>query len=97
MERALLLDTGRVRFAEDIPHGLAPGRSTAEAVRHGIAASQAGAVTLVMQAQNLAPEALLFCGGGGAVLQDLLGGGGELLPDLVFEGLQVLAAVSGRD
>ena len=44
MERALLLDTDRVRFDEEVGYALAPGTSTAEAVRHGIALAQAGAV-----------------------------------------------------
>ena len=48
MERALLLDTERVRFAEEAAYALTPGSSTAEAVRHGIALAQAGALALAM-------------------------------------------------
>lgn len=55
MERALLLDTDRVRFAEDADYRLTPGRSTAEAVRHGIALAQAGALARVLD--GFAPDA----------------------------------------
>jgi type III pantothenate kinase len=91
MERALLLDTGRVRFAEETPYGLAPGVSTAEAVRHGISASLAGAVELVLRREALDSGQLLLCGGAGQVLQELLQGAGEYIADLVFEGLEVMA------
>ena len=90
MERALLLDTGLVRFAEDVDYGLAPGRSTAEAVRHGIALSQAGALHLALKQPPAEGANLLFCGGGAESLMALAGCGGELHPDLVFEGLQLM-------
>jgi len=92
MERALLLDTDRVRFEEEVGYGLDPGVSTAEAVRHGIAVAQAGSVALVLARADVEPSSLFFCGGGGEPLMRLLGKGGEFVPDLVFEGLQVMAA-----
>lgn len=94
MERALLLDTGRVRFDEAVDYALAPGRSTAQAVRHGIAVAQVGAVAMALQQAGGRP-ALFFCGGGGAALRAGLGRGGELAPDLVFEGLTVMALSPG--
>ena len=94
MERALLLDTDRVRFAEDADYALTPGSSTAEAVRHGIALAQAGAVRLLMDRTAIDTDSMLFCGGGGEALMQLLACGGEYLPDLVFEGLDILAADS---
>lgn len=93
MERALLLDTDRVRFAEQPAYGLAPGQSTAEAVRYGIALAQAGAVMLALREAAGPPPAVYFCGGSGPTLQALLDGIGELRPDLVFEGLEVLAGL----
>ncbi|MDX1733818.1 MAG: type III pantothenate kinase [Halioglobus sp.] len=93
MERALLLDTDRVRFDEDIGYGLTPGASTAEAVRHGIALAQAGAVALALDAAGPDVPALYFCGGGGEALMGLLDRTGEWAPDLVFEGLEVQAAL----
>jgi len=92
MERALLQDTGRVRFAEEADYDLSPGASTAEAVRHGIALAQAGALALAMDRAGVAPTRVLFCGGWGETLMGLLARGGEYLPDLVFEGLEILAA-----
>ncbi|MEH6588529.1 MAG: type III pantothenate kinase [Halioglobus sp.] len=92
MERALLLDTDRVRFAEDVSYNLVPGTSTAQAVRHGIALAQVGSVSVVLDACQAEPPALLFCGGAGEALQQLLDRGGEFAPDLVFEGLEVMAA-----
>ncbi len=92
MERALLLDTDRVRFAEDAGYALSPGTSTAEAVRHGIALAQAGALALAMDRAGLAPAQMLFCGGWGQTLMALLARGGSYQPDLVFEGLELAAA-----
>ncbi|MEP5567045.1 MAG: type III pantothenate kinase [Halioglobus sp.] len=94
MERALLLDTDRVRFAEDVSYDLTPGVSTAEAVRHGIALAQVGSMVAVLDACQGEPPSLFFCGGGGHTLMNLLGRGGEHLPDLVFEGLEVMEAFS---
>lgn len=91
MERALLLDTDRVRFAEDVDYSLEPGRSTAEAVRHGIALAQAGAVAMALDAAGPERPALFFCGGAGETLQQLLNRGGDWVPDLVFEGLEIIA------
>ena len=93
MERALLLDTDRVRFEEDIGYALEPGRSTAEAVRHGIAVAQVGSVAQVLDSAEIDSPALFFCGGGGETLKALLDRGGELAPDLVFEGLGVRAGL----
>ncbi|MBE9539781.1 MAG: type III pantothenate kinase [Proteobacteria bacterium] len=94
MERALLLDTDRVRFAEDAIYDLAPGKSTAEAVRHGIAVAQAGAVGMVLEQMKIGQNQLLICGGGGDTLQSLLGGVGLQVPDLVFDGLTLMADLS---
>ncbi len=91
MERALLLDTDRVRFEEEVDPGLAPGTSTAEAVRHGIALAQAGAVALALQRDPVDGSRVYFCGGGGELLMRLLERGGIHAPDLVFEGLEVMA------
>jgi type III pantothenate kinase len=94
MERALLLDTDRVRFDEEVDYALSPGSSTAAAVRHGIALAQAGAVALAIDRDGDEVMQLLFCGGGGEALMHLLDRGGSYVPDLVFEGLGVMAACS---
>lgn len=96
MERALLLDTDRVRFAEEAVYDLAPGTSTAEAVRHGIALAQAAAVRVALEQAGEPQPRLYLCGGGAETLQRLLGGAGEWIPDLVFDGLEVMAAAHGR-
>ena len=93
MERALLLDTDRVRFDEEVGYGLSPGTSTAHAVRHGIALAQAGAITLALEQAADEPMAILFCGGAGQSLMELVDRGGEVVPDLVFEGLAIMAAL----
>lgn len=93
MERALLLDTGRVRFAEEADYALAPGTSTASAVRHGIALALVGAVATALEQADGDRLALFFCGGSGEQLMTLLKRGGEWAPDLVFEGLEVMAAL----
>ena len=89
-ERALLLDTDRVRFEEDACYKLNPGVSTAEAVRHGIAIAQTGAVRLVLTQLGITADQLMICGGGGEILVSLLGEG-VYTPDLVFEGLTLMA------
>lgn len=94
MERALLLDTDRVRFDEDVGYALSPGGSTAEAVRHGVALAQVGALGLAIDRDTGGgPLQLLFCGGAGKNLMQLLDRGGECVPDLVFEGLEVMASM----
>jgi type III pantothenate kinase len=93
MERALLLDTDRVRFDEKIDYALAPGTSTAEAVRHGIALAQVGAVVLALEQAGSEPIALYYCGGAGETLMRLAQRAGQWAPDLVFEGLAVMAAL----
>ena len=94
MERALLLDTDRVRFDEDVGYALNPGSSTAEAVRHGIALAQVGAITAALELDGEEPPELFFCGGAGETLMHLLDRGGNYVEDLVFEGLEVLARES---
>ncbi len=91
MEQALLADTGRVRFAEEVGYALAPGTSTATAVRHGVALAQVGALALALDRAGPEQPRLIFCGGGGEVLRRLLDRGGDYAPDLVFEGLEIMA------
>ena len=93
MERALLLDTDRVRFEEEVGYALAPGKSTAEAVRHGIALAQAGAVALALEQAGSEPLALFFCGGAGGTLMRMVQRRSQWAPDLVFEGLAAMAAL----
>lgn len=89
MERALLLDTDRVRFAEKAEYSLVPGTSTAEAVRHGIALAQVGAVSQALA--QIPAEHCFFTGGAGEVLMRLLDQGGCWAPDLVYDGLSAMA------
>jgi len=91
MERALLHDTDRVRFGEAPRDRLEPGCSTAEAVFNGIQLSQAGAVATALERFG-EDSALYFCGGNGALLQELVSCGGVVEPDLVLNGLALLAA-----
>jgi type III pantothenate kinase len=93
MERALLLDTDRVRFDEDVDYALSPGTSTAEAVRHGIALAQAGAVALAIEQAGSDSPVVFYCGGAGEALRALVGQGGQWVPDLVFDGLEAMAAL----
>ena len=90
MERALLSDTDRVRFADAARDNLAPGQSTEEAVYNGLLLSQAGAVALALDRVGHA-GCLYFSGGNGAFLQAALDRDGELAPDLVLDGLALLA------
>ncbi|WOJ93194.1 type III pantothenate kinase [Congregibacter variabilis] len=89
MERSLFADTGRVRDSAPENTSVAPGRSTAEAVSHGLMLAQAGAVRMAMslaEAQGERPQ-LLLCGGGSAQLAEVLDLAYDPVPNLVFEGL----------
>jgi type III pantothenate kinase len=90
MERALLSDTDRVRFADAARDSLAPGQSTEEAVYNGLLLSQAGAVALALDRLDHVGR-VYFSGGNGAVLQVALNRGGQFVPDLVLDGLALLA------
>ena len=92
MERALLLDTDRVRFADRVDYELHPGQSTAEAVGHGVALAQAGSVKLALERAGIASTHRVYCGGGAKALMRLLGAEEVHAPDLVFEGLEIMAA-----
>lgn len=93
MERALLSDTDRVRFADAARDKLTPGQSTEEAVYNGLLLSQAGAVALALDRLGHVGS-LFFCGGNGAVLLTALDRGGQFAPDLVLDGLALLASES---
>ncbi|MDP5053274.1 MAG: type III pantothenate kinase, partial [Congregibacter sp.] len=95
MERALFADTGRVRDSLPASMSIDPGRSTAQAVSHGILLAQAGAVQLAMTsaASRGARPQLLLCGGGAAQLAAVLSIDYEQAPNLVFEGLLRQAAL----
>jgi type III pantothenate kinase len=90
MERALLQDTDRVRFAEAPRDSIAPGRCTEQAVFNGLLLSQAGAVALALTKQ-VGDFTLLFSGGNGEMLQAAVDNGGSFAADLVLDGLALLA------
>lgn len=98
MQRALRQDTQRVRFDQPPAAMLEPGRSTAEAVGHGTALAQCGAVRLAIELASAGhgmPPQMVLSGGGGQVLGRLLGGEVQWRRDLVFEGLELAAAAAG--
>ncbi|MFN2288152.1 MAG: type III pantothenate kinase [Chromatocurvus sp.] len=97
MQRALRRDTQRVRFDQTPAAVLAPGRSTAEAVGHGTALAQCGAVRLAVELASAGhgmPPRVVLAGGGGQMLSGLLGGELQWRRDLVFEGLELAAAAA---
>ncbi|MEM8660384.1 MAG: type III pantothenate kinase [Pseudomonadota bacterium] len=91
MEHALLRETDRVRFTENASYSLAPGCSTAAAVRHGVALAQVGAAVLAIDRARIEPAQLFFSGGDGEAVMKLADRGGSYAPDLVFEGLEIMA------
>jgi hypothetical protein len=48
---------------------------------------------LALDQSGSEPIALLFCGGAGEALMELVHRDGEMAPDLVFEGLEIMAAL----
>ncbi|MFN2329485.1 MAG: type III pantothenate kinase [Chromatocurvus sp.] len=96
MQHVLLHRTQRVRFDEVIAPSLVPGVSTAEAVSHGAALAQCGAIQLalsVASAGGAQRPRLVVSGGGGEAIAALLEEISEFRRDLVFEGL-ALAAIA---
>ena len=96
MERAILLDTDRVRFDQDIQYALSPGCSTAQAVRHGIALAQVGAVGQALKQLDGPAPKLFFTGGAGQQLMNLGGFESEWVPELVLDGLAKMAVLEGK-
>lgn len=92
LEQALLSGTGRVRDADRLLWSLEPGRDTGAAVSSGAALALAGAVREALRQAGSPRPALVFCGGAGEQLQQLLELEGSAVPDLVFEGLELSIA-----
>ncbi len=91
IEKALLQDTDRVRFSDAPRDSIAPGRSTEQAVYNGLLLSQAGAIALAMSRQA-EKFSLVFSGGNGLAIQEVLDLGGRFDTHLVMDGLALLAA-----
>ncbi|MFK7828901.1 MAG: type III pantothenate kinase [Congregibacter sp.] len=102
MQNALLSNTDRVRFESEVPPQLVPGRSTAEAVSHGLLLAQCGTIALaVAEAQREEPLAQVFLTGGdaaeiAAALQPAAGVAVTLSTDLVLAGLVRQARLEGE-
>jgi len=93
LEQSLLAGTGRVRDADWDTWSLAPGTDTGSAVSGGAALALAGAVREAMRQARAPRPALIFSGGNGQRLLELLDVEGIVVPDLVFEGLEL--SISG--
>ena len=96
MERALLRDTQRVRYADSEAVSLAPGTDTGSAVGNGIALAQCGAVELALQRLEAeGPLELFLAGGGAQFMARFLERQVRIREDLVFEGLALLRGATG--
>jgi type III pantothenate kinase len=95
MAGALLAETEKVRFDVAPAVSLAPGRSTAEAVVHGIALAQVAAVDLALRRAGEPRPRLFLCGGDAALLAAEVTGPMERHDDLVFGGLLLQAREEG--
>jgi len=89
LEDALLSGTGRVRDAQRELWSLDPGQGTGAAVSSGAALALVGAVREALRYAGSPSPVLIFCGGAGGQLFQLLNVAGIVVPDLVFEGLEV--------
>ena len=89
MQSALLRNTQRVRFTEQLDPGTTPGGSTAGCVVAGSWAALLGATTLVTR--RYPDHRVVVTGGAGSDLLSL-GLDGEWRPNLVLEGLAIKAA-----
>ena len=94
-QRSLLTETRRVRFSEPGEAELAPGCSTAAAVRNGawLALGASADYAARQSRQRWCDDfALVITGGDGALLANGLADSGQasqLVPDLVFDGLAI--------
>ncbi|RRJ82184.1 type III pantothenate kinase [Aestuariirhabdus litorea] len=87
MRRVLFDNTDRVKVTEDTLAALAPGRSTLEAVNHGVLRMLKSLVLeLVHEVEG---RRLLITGGDGNVLAQLMGVEDRLYPHLVLDGIAV--------
>ena len=87
--QALSGGTAQVRPEDPTGVSLQPGRSTAEAVNHGIMGMIKGLVDGVISAPGRREESinLYLTGGDAPLLANLLGPAWEVIPDLVLDGL----------
>lgn len=98
MRQGLRQNTQRVRVEGATVPSLAPGVSTAEAVFHGAALAQCGAIQLAMRiasAGGASRPRLVISGGGGEAIAAQLDEVAEFRRDLVFEGLALAAIARG--
>lgn len=90
MKKSLLAGTGRVRFDDEPPASLVPGRSTAEAVSYGVAVSTLGTVKQIIEQAALSLPAdfnIVLTGGGAEFVRPYLPGEVDWCPELVMDGL----------
>jgi type III pantothenate kinase len=93
MRKALFTGTEQVRFEGKHSTGLQPGKSTAEAVNHGIAVTLLGASRqIIEQAGAILPAGfnVVLTGGGAGLVRPYLPDDVDLQPDLVMDGLRWL-------
>ena len=95
MEHALFSNTANVEFKDPLGYDICPGRDTKHAVRHGAVLAQVGSLqaafsNILASVMGESPL-VVFCGGGGQLLQKRSDLDGFWLPDLVFEGLEIAA------
>lgn len=88
MREALAQRAPRLRLEGEPPWRLcAPGRSTRQAIEHGILSTAVGLLERVAREYASAGVQWFLCGGDADVLARQLSWGHELSPDLVLEGL----------
>ncbi len=92
MARALLQETGRVRFEEVGPPSVLLGKNTAEAVTHGVLASVVALIEALVRERQLA---LILTGGDSPVVGSLLSCPKVFEPELLLHGLQRYFADTG--
>ena len=87
--QALSGGTAQVRPEDPAGISLQPGRSTTEAVNHGIMGMIKGLVEGVISSLDLSDKSinLYLTGGDAPLLEKLLGSAWEIIPDLVLDGL----------
>ena len=91
MEQSLESGTARVRYDAGSGMQLRPGRTTADAVQHGIALAMVSAIEKAVALHEAPGSSLLITGGAGQPVADMLSVESQFVEDLVFEGLSIYA------
>lgn len=96
MKLSLGEHTADLGFRPENDFAIEPGKSTAEAINHGVLTMALGMLEYVHGKWG-ADKICYLCGGDAAVLSSFIGWPHQLIPELVMDGLAVACETPGED